>query len=282
MERLRRYLWVVDLIGIAIGAALAGHATALIISSALPAHAASPARRAHLAAPRATGDKSIDDIVGRNIFCSAPTHGDAPVPEASRRPFRLLAVMFAPPPHDPRWSLAIVRDDEAQTVGPYVRGARLGDATISAIENLRVVLDVGGGRREFLELLADRTPGAADAQGGAADALAGAVRKTGTHSYEVRRAVIGQLGGVTPPWPRAVPELRDGQPVGFRLFGVKAGSPVAALGLANGDLLLQVNGRSLATPDDALVAFTALRTTDHIWLLIERGGRSIRNDYSIR
>jgi general secretion pathway protein C len=281
MERVRRYFWVVDLIGIGIGAALAGHATALLISSALLPHAASPTRRGHLAAtPRAMADKSIDDIVGRNIF--RPTRGDAPVPEATRRPFRLLAVMFAPPPHDPRWSLAIVRDDEAQTVGPYMLGARLGDTTISAIENVRVVLDVGGGRREFLELLPDRSPGAADGQGLAAGALGSAVRKTGTHSYEVRRAAVDGLGGLTPPWPRAVPELRDGQPIGIRLLSVRSGSPVTAFGLLNGDLLLQVNGRSLATPDDALAAYTALRSADHIWLLIERGGRPIRIDYWIR
>jgi general secretion pathway protein C len=282
MDRLlRRYVWVIDLIGIGIGAALAGHATALLVSSALP-RAARPAHRVHLASgpARATAGKSIDGIVGRNVFCS--TCGDAPVAEPSRRPLRLLAIMFAPPPRDPCGSVAIVRDDEQETVGPYVVGARLGDATISAIEDVRVVLDVGGGRREYLELLAERPPRSPDAQGLAARAHAGGIRKIGAHSYEVRRDVVDGLGGVTPPWPRAVPELRDGQPVGFRLFSIRTGNPIAALGLQNGDLLLQANGRSLATPDGALAAYAALRSADHIWLLIERGGRPVRIDYWIR
>src|SRR5215831_3577996 len=125
---LRRHIWVVDLIGIAIGAALAGHAASVVIGAALPApHAAAQSRRARLADPGAvaTADKSIDGIVGRNVFCSAC--GDAPAAEPSRRPLRLLAIMLAPPPLDRRWSVAVVRDDEAATTGPYGLGARLGD-----------------------------------------------------------------------------------------------------------------------------------------------------------
>ena len=82
MDRLlRRYVWVIDLIGIGIGAVLAGHATALRISSVLPPapHAARPAHPVHLASEpaRATSHhESIDGIVGRNVFCS--TCGDAP------------------------------------------------------------------------------------------------------------------------------------------------------------------------------------------------------------
>jgi len=87
---------------------------------------------------------------------------------------------------------------------------------------------------------------------------------------------------MTPPWPRFVPEIRDGQPVGFRLYGVRDGSPPVLLGLADGDLLLQANGRSLATPDDALAAVTTLRTADHVGLLVERDRHQIRLDYLIR
>jgi len=192
--------------------------------------------------------------------------------------------MFAPPPLDPLLSVAIVRDDEAATAGPYGVGARLGDATICAIEDVRVVLDVGGGRREFLELLTPRAPDRHQATADAPDARGDGIRQTGTHRYEVRRAVIDRLlrGGVTPPWPRVVPEARGGEPIGFRITALRPDSPFPAIGLLNGDLLLQVNGRSLATPDAALAAFTALRASDHLWLLVERDGRPLRLDYVIR
>ncbi|HMF43379.1 MAG TPA: type II secretion system protein GspC [Polyangia bacterium] len=280
---LRRYVWVVDLIGIGIGAALAGHAASLLIAAAFLPHTSPSPPRAHPArpVPIATSDKSIEAIVARNIFCS--TCGEAPEPQRTRRPLTLLAIMFAPPPLDPRWSVAIVRDDEAATVGPYGVGARVGDATVSAIEDVRVLLDVGRGQREFLELLAPRPAGAAGVRV-APDRTADAVRQIGTHRYEVRRAVVDQLlaGGLTPPWPRIVPETRDGAPVGFRLTALRRDSPLVAIGLTNGDLLLQVNSRSLATPDAALAAGGALRSTDHIWLMIERDGRPLRLDYFIR
>jgi hypothetical protein len=61
-----------------------------------------------------------------------------------------------------------------------------------------------------------------------------------------------------------------------RRESTRAGSgrdgPFAAIGLRDGDLLLEVNGRSIATPDAAMAAFAALRTASHVWLAIVRAG----------
>jgi general secretion pathway protein C len=192
--------------------------------------------------------------------------------------------MFAPPPADPRWSVAVVRDEETATTGPFGVGARLGDATIEAIEQVRVVLDVGHGRRELLELLRERPRAGPAGHRGAADAIGHGIQRTGTHSFEVRRAALDRFlsGGMTASMPRVVPDVRDGQPVGLRLLGVGSDGPFAALGLASGDVLREVNGRSIATPDEALAAYATLRTAGHVWLVIERGGQRIRMDYAIR
>ena len=276
---LRRYLWVVDLIGIMVGAALAGDATATMIAAALPMDAAPPAR--HVETPVQTPsrpDKPIEHIVRRNIFCSTCT--GTPLPEQTRRALTLLAIMYAPPPSDPRWSVAIVRDDAAATTGPYAVGARLGDATVAAIEDVRVVLDEHG-RTEWLELLPQRRspPGRAQAK-----ATFDGIRQTAANRFEVRRDVLEQFlaGGITPGWPRVVPQARAGEAVGFRVFGIAGGSPFAALGLTSGDVLLQVNGRSIATPATALAAVTSLRTANHVSLSIARGDRLVRLDYDIR
>ena len=275
---LRRYLWVVDLIGIMVGAALAGDATATMIAAALPMDAAPSARRVETPAPPPPPNKSVEHIVQRNIFCSTCT--GTRLPEQTRRALTLLAIMYAPPPSDPRWSVAIVRDDAAATTGPYAVGARLGDATVAAIEDVRVVLDEHG-RTELLELLPQRRspPGRAPAK-----ATFDGIRQTAANRFEVRRDVLEQFlaGGITPGWPRVVPQARDGEPVGFRVFGIAANSPFAALGLASGDVLLQVNGRSIATPAAALAAVTSLRTANHVSLSIARGDRLIRLDYDIR
>lgn len=282
METLRRHLWVVDLAGIALGAVVFGQAAATLMASALPwlhpprTAQVRPLAAADSAKPAQT-KSAIDDIIGRNIFCS--TCGAAPVAaapaEQSMRALTLMAVMFAPPPADRRWSVAIIRNDAAATAGPYTVGARLGDATIGAIDEVRVTLDLDGGRREFLQLL--RAPGRGPQP-------APPVDKTGAHRYRIPRAALDGFltGGPSAAWPRVVPQLRDGKPIGFRLSGIRSDGPFAAIGLETGDILLEVNGMSIDTPDAALTAYAKLRTATQVWLAIERDRRRIRMDYDIR
>jgi len=149
---------------------------------------------------------------------------------------------------------------------------------------VNVILDVGRGRHEILDLLQQRQRDRAELSRAPSEALRGGVSKTGPHSYEIRRATLEGLlaGGITPPLPRIVPQTRDGEPVGLRLFGIGSDGPLAMIGLMNGDLLVEVNGRPLTSPDAALNAYAALRTASHVWLVVERAGQRIRTDYVIR
>ena len=155
-------------------------------------------------------------------------------------------------------------------------------AAVARRESVRWRLDVGGGRREFLELLRGRPRAESNDRRG--PEVAGGISRIGAHSYEVRRTVLDQFlaAGITAPLPRVIPQARDGQPIGLRLSGVGRDGPFAALGLASGDLLLEVNGRAIATPESAFAAYATLRTADRVWLAIERGGERIRMDYAIR
>jgi len=279
---LHRRLWVVDLIGIMIAAVLAGDAAANLIAAALP-RPATTVRHTRLPPPPPlpTADKSIDRIVARNIFC--PACLGPRVRRTCARPYRLLAIMVAPT--DWRWSVAIIRDDLAGTVGPYGMGARVGEATIAVMTDMNVVLQVGRDGCEQVLSLVDQGPRPPpDKCGGAPDPIPNGIRQTGPRAYEVQRVVIDRLlgGGMTPPWPRIVPESRNDALAGFRVFGIRPDSPFAALGLSNGDLLLAVNGRSIATAEAAMAAFAPLKAASHIWLEVERDGRRVRLDYAIR
>src|SRR5450755_2756888 len=135
---LRKYLSVVDLAVIALCAIFAARATATAIEagfvSGIPSakHAAKPA----VAAP--------------------------PPLQRTSLPLKLLAVMYAPT--DPRWSMAIIRDNDDKSTGPFGVGSKLREATVDQIEETRAYLDFGGGRREYLELLDEpATPAAAPA-----------------------------------------------------------------------------------------------------------------------
>jgi type II secretory pathway component PulC len=279
-----RRVWATEMVGIVVVAGLAGHATSRLIAAAFLPHVeplasrAPPARRPRPVPP----DKPIDGIVGRNVFCST-CGGAAPIERIPPR-LTLLAIMFAPPPSDGRCSVAIVRDDEAGVAGPYGVGARLGGATIVAIEQVRVVLDPGDGELEFLWLLSGAAPPPPDERHAPPRSFRDVVKKTGAHGYEIRRAALEPIltGGTLAQLARIVPETRDGQPVGLRLLGVGRDGPLAAIGLAESDVLLEVNGRSIATPGAALAAYTTFRTSSHVSLLVERAGARIRMDYAIR
>jgi hypothetical protein len=72
---------------------------------------------------------------------------------------------------------------------------------------------------------------------------------------------------------RIVPETRGGLTVGVRVFGVRPDDALARLGIADGDVILRVNGLAVASPDRCLEAYARLRAADRLTVEILRGGR---------
>lgn len=54
---------------------------------------------------------------------------------------------------------------------------------------------------------------------------------------------------------RVVPAFVGGRTVGFKLFGIRAGSDFARAGLQNGDVINRINGIELTSPSRALEAY---------------------------
>jgi hypothetical protein len=74
---------------------------------------------------------------------------------------------------------------------------------------------------------------------------------------------------------RIVPALVDGRPSGFKLYGIRAGSPLARLGLENGDTVRAIQGRSIETAGDAFELVGELEHAARIELDLERRGRRV-------
>jgi general secretion pathway protein C len=308
---LRKYLWAIDLVVIALCATFAGRAAATAIDSAMVKLA--PASRKAVRPVTATAappiySKEIEPILKRNIFCSTcppilekpvgtDDSGPPPPPPLQKTTMnaKLLAVMYAPPPADPRWSIAIIRDNDDKSTGPYNIGSKLREATISDIDEARVYLDFGNGRIEYMTLLdlPEAQPGqpapAAAAPAPSTDPLSAeldrGIKKTGEHSYEVQRATVdallGNMGALA-KGARIVPETKDGKAAGFRLFSVRPDGPFAKIGLQNGDVIGAINGLEMNSPDQALMVYTKLRTANHLSVAVERNGQKITKDYNIR
>ena len=200
--------------------------------------------------------------------------------------------MWAPPPADPRWSVAIIRDNDSKSTGPYNVGSKLREATIDDIDDQKVYLDFGGGRREYLDLLDRPAPVAAAAPVASAAPtdpfsaeLDKGIKKVGEHNYEVQRGTIDSLlgnMGALAKGARIVPETRDGKSAGFRLFSIRPEGPFAKIGLQNGDVVSAINGLEMTSPDKALEVYTKLKTANHLSVAIERNGQKITKDYNIR
>ncbi len=291
---LRKYLWAVDLAVIALCAMFAARAAATAIESSLVKTTATIKRPARAVTPASAGpvySKQIEDILKRNVFCSKcppilePPPGTGPdlpppIPPLQRTSLNLkvLAIMFAPPPADPHWSIAIIRD-----------------TTVDDVEEARVILLFADGRREFIDLLDRPVPAAgvpapaAAAPAAAADPLTAeldrGIKKLGEHNYEVQRSTVDSLlgnMGALAKGARIVPETRDGKAAGFRLFSIRPEGPFAKIGLQNGDVISAINGLEMTSPDKALEVYTKLKTANHLSVAVERGGQKITKDYNIR
>jgi general secretion pathway protein C len=201
--------------------------------------------------------------------------------------------MYAPTLEAQKWDLAVIRNREQKTVGAFGTGAEIHGATLLSIEETRVYLD-NDGSTEYLDLLpppktapapARPIPMAAQSADPFTQELDRGIKKLGEYRYEIRRgtleAVLGNLALLSRS-ARIIPELRGGRPAGFRLFAVRPDGPFAKVGLQNGDVILSMNGLEMTSPEKALEVYGKLKSASHLDLGLERNGRKVATDYSIR
>jgi general secretion pathway protein C len=81
---------------------------------------------------------------------------------------------------------------------------------------------------------------------------------------------------------RVTPVQENGRTVGIRMNGIREDSLLGTLGMKNGDQLRTINGFDMSSPEKALEAYARLRTADKLTVQINRGGKNMNLDYSIR
>ncbi len=304
----RRYLPALDLAVIFVCAGLLAHAAATLVEAECNASLSSLAERSigRPLRPPVTPRLTAAPLT-RNIFCSTcPTDAARPVnpppdladhPVPSKMQLRLLATMVAASPADVGWSIAVIHDRDDGTVGPYAIDSQIRGATVTSIESTRVYLRVGHGR-EYLDLLASQpgsrvrevssspAPALSSPVGDPlASALDRGIRQIGPRRYEVQRSALDLLVGNTNALSRAVrvmPETRSGHATGLRLLNVQPHGPIARIGLQSGDMVSTINGLDLSSAENALVAYTKLRSASHLEIGLERAGARLVNSYDIR
>ena len=116
-------------------------------------------------------------------------------------------------------------------------------------------------------------------------ALDQGIRRLSEHRYEIKRSTLdlalGNLGLLARS-VRVIPEVRDGKPLGFRLFAMTTDGPIAKLGLRNSDVLVSINGFDLTTAERVLDAYSKFKTASHFVLGLIREGHEVTQEYAIR
>jgi general secretion pathway protein C len=117
------------------------------------------------------------------------------------------------------------------------------------------------------------------------DKFSQGVRQISATEYELSRATVDLLLNDSTKLARTarvIPQMRDGQAVGMKLFGIRPRSPLASLGLQNGDAVTLVQGQPITTPDKALEIYAGLKTAKKIEVTIERKGQTMTIVYHLK
>lgn len=175
-------------------------------------------------------------------------------------------------------------------------GDAMTDRKVQLIDWNRVVLSAGASlcQIRMFDSNKPRTAKVRRGQGNSVDdtvarglrpEIASKIKRVTPREFDVDRAVVEKVLENPIDLMKAVrlaPERENGQGVGLRLVAVPADSLLAFLGLQNGDKLLTVNGFELSDLAKALEAYARLRTADHLTLRVERRGKDVSFDYSIK
>jgi general secretion pathway protein C len=257
MAFLRRHRLATELALLALVAYLAASGVSIALRTRFatlpPAPAAAASAAPAAAAPAPLAEYAV--IAERDVF--NPAGARTGVATSDRHPaLRLWGVAYSG-----ATARAVIEDVAAHRQDLFGVGDRIGESRIASIDWDRVTLDGPGGE----QTLALVSPGAAVGDGPPpppAAPPAGAapddrIRQTAENAFVVdRRALAGAVDNMSGLLTqlRAVAEVRDGRPAGFRLFQIREGSLFSRLGLRNGDVVQRVNGGTIADPT-ALLGF---------------------------
>jgi type II secretion system protein C len=114
---------------------------------------------------------------------------------------------------------------------------------------------------------------------------ASGVRPIGANRYFVERSTLtGNLQNMAPLFTqiRAIPNMQNGAPDGFRLSEIQPNSIFQQIGLQDGDLLSAVNGQPVGDPTQAMALMRTLPTQSSITLTVVRNGTPTQLQYMIR
>jgi len=302
-DLIKRYFWILGGAVVMLCSVFAAKATSHVLEAVLLPDSEHAPHVTVVAPSPATPAKQVRSKDGttfatRNMFCSectppaAQVSTDPSVVQNTTLPLVLLATNVGVKEDQ---SYATIINTESQHQGSFSVGDKVPGATGALKEiHFKYVEFENGGHIERLVLQGQAAPpptvaavetkpeGDGDELQASIDA---GIKSTGENQYEIDRALVDKI--VANPMgvakgARIVPAVQNGKPAGFKLYAIRPSSVYAKLGLTNGDTLSSINGLELTSADQALEAYTKLRSATSLELDIQRRGKPMTIKYTIR
>jgi general secretion pathway protein C len=314
---LKKYFWVVHLLGIAICATLAAKSVNHVVEAK---YLLGSAKQKVLHAPRMIAPKPVTDVATkdadmvatRNIFCitceppkpevvGQPTDVYDPAhPQPTSLPIVLLATAVA---SNEDMSSATLSNTQTNRSGSYWVHESIPDAgEIIAIRPRWVDFrNRSSGRVERVDLLGAAAPAPAPAapntppppvtgstgtpEGDLVAEIDKGVHKVDDSHYDIDRSLVDKI--LSDPSQimrsaRIVPSIKDGKANGFKMYAIRPNSVYAKIGMQNGDTIHSINGFEITSPDKALEVYTKVKSANSLSVQITRRGQPVTMDYQIK
>ena len=110
------------------------------------------------------------------------------------------------------------------------------------------------------------------------------VKKKGQNQFQVSRSDINNHLKKLPEilnQARMGPYRKNGEIRGFRFEAIDKGSVFESLGFQVGDIIKQVDGEFIETPDQAIQLFERLKGSSGFKVLVEKEGKDVELDYNV-
>ncbi len=228
-------------------------------------------------------------ITDRNLFSSkAPKKAtDAIDLEAEPVPTSLgLQLIGTVIFHNPARSIAAIQDKADNKLFPVRMGDQLNDnVQILSVEARKVIfINSQARRREFLEIPEDPAIKISTSSFAKSAPTTGIAQVEENKFVLSRKEVDAQMANfnVLITQARALPEMRGGQMIGFKLTQIVPGSFFASAGFKDGDIITKVNGEPMTDAAKALSLFQDLKTMNSVDIGYEANGKAGTRNYDIR
>lgn len=213
-------------------------------------------------------------VVGGSELASAPTCDD-------------VKVLIIAQASDPDWSFVALSSGAADSKSQLRRrGDDFGGKHVEFVSWDRVWLSKSGAicQAELFKSAQLAKPDTSKGPVAAIDpAISKGIKRVSANEFQIDRSVVDKILETQAELMkvRVVPEQEKGRLVGIRLYGIKPGSLLEAVGFENGDRIETVNGLEISNPESALAAYAQLRAADRLVVKINRKGNASEIDYDI-